>query len=180
MSSKTGLQIGKLYNDLPRGLKQFLIRAILLFVGWRLAYYFILEPTDFPDKQLIDLVVDGTFQVLTFVYDQLAIQGDTIWVNGRPTLTVAKACNGLELIVLYLGFLFCLPTNAKRLIAFVIAGPLIIYGLNVLRCAALAVMFYNNHYLADFAHHYIFKLVIYAIVFGLWIWYSKKYIGNAK
>ncbi|RYD56512.1 MAG: hypothetical protein EOP56_12520 [Sphingobacteriales bacterium] len=180
MIKKAGLELTNTYNKLPSGLKSFLIKAVLLFVGWRLAYYFVLEPRDIPDKQLIDWVIDGTFQTLTFVYDQLAIQGDTIWVNGQPTLTVAKACNGLELIVLYLGFLFCLPTNAKRLVAFAVVGPLIIYGLNVLRCSALAVMFYNNHYLADFAHHYVFKLVIYAVVFGLWIWYSKKYVSYGK
>lgn len=175
MSEKITLNEKNISGKLPKGLKQFLIRAILLFLGWKLLYIFVLGPTDFPDKQLIDLVLLGTVQLLKPFYNELSIVGDTVFINGQNTLTVAKACNGLELIVLYIGFLLCLPTNAKRLLAFSIGGFAAICVLNMLRCAALGGMFYNNNQLADFAHHYIFKLFIYGVTFFLWIWYSKKY-----
>lgn len=177
MNSAVG-QIKRMYGELPTGMRKFAVRAILLFIGWRLLYHFVLEPTDFPDKQLIDLILIGTSQMLHLFYDKVNIIGDTIFINGHNTLTVAKACNGLELIVLYLGFLFCVPTTSKRLILFALLGPLMICALNIIRCTALGVMFYNNHSLADFAHHYVFKLAIYAAIFGMWIWYSKKYKGH--
>lgn len=180
MNEKISLNKKGLTGQLPKGLKQFLIRAILLFVGWKLLYIFVLEPTDFPDKQLIDLVLLGTVQLLKPFYSQLTIVGDTIFINGSNTLTVAQACNGLELIVLYIGFLLCLPTSTKRVVAFSIGGFVAICVLNMLRCAALGIMFYKNHQLADFAHHYIFKLIIYGVTFFLWIWYSKKYKAYEK
>jgi exosortase/archaeosortase family protein len=166
--------VKKLYNDIPQPVKRFLVRAAIFFVIWRLLYYFIFEPTKIPDQQLIDIVIIGTKWVLSFVYDSLAWVGDVIIINGKPTLQVAKDCNGLELIVVYLGFLVCWPTNPKRFWTFALIGPVIITLLNILRCSALGVMFYNDHKLADFAHHYFFKLIIYAVTFWLWVKYSKK------
>jgi exosortase/archaeosortase family protein len=169
------LQIKKLYNTFPVGLRKFLVRAAIVFIAWRLLYFFVLQPTDFPDKQLIDLVLFGTYEMLHLFYNDLAIHGDTIFVNGRNTLTVAVACNGLELMVLYVGFLLCMPTTWKRQLGFALSGVALIIFLNMVRCTILGVMFYNNHFMADFAHHYLFKLAIYGVTFWLWVVYSRKY-----
>lgn len=174
------LQVKKLYNTVPTGLKKFLLRAIILFISWRLLYFFVLEPTNFPDKQLIDLIVECTAKLLHLFYSDIAIHGDTIFVNGRNTLTVAVACNGLELMVVYLGFLLCMPTNWKRQLAYGVGGVAFILTLNIIRCTVLGIMFYNDYFMADFAHHYLFKLAIYGVAFWLWIRYSKKYMADEK
>ena len=172
--------VKKLYNDIPKPVKRFLIRAAIFFIVWRLLYYFVFEPTHIPDQQLIDIVIIGTKAVLSLVYSSIGEIGDVIIINGRQTLQVAKDCNGLELIIVYLGFLDCWPTNAKRFWKYALIGPVVITALNILRCSALGVMFYNQHHLADFAHHYVFKLIIYAVTFWLWVMYSKKQTVHAK
>jgi len=114
------------------------------------------------------------------IYDNVTVYGHNIFINGYNVMRVARACNGLELMVLYVGFLMCVPTNAKRFWTFFITGPIIITFLNVIRCIVLGVMFYNGHQFADFAHHYVFKLVIYAAIFYMWVLYSKKYSGYGQ
>jgi exosortase/archaeosortase family protein len=76
-------------------------------------------------------------------------------------------------MVLYLGFLFCMPTNPKRLFLFSISGIFLTTVLNIIRCVVLTMLFYNHHELADFMHHYLFKMMIYAVNFYLWVLYSK-------
>ena len=89
-------------------------------------------------------------------------------------MSIARQCNGLELIVLYLGFIICLPSSAKRMLIYSIVGIVVIYILNIIRAALLAVMYAESHSMTDFAHHYVFKIAIYAVVFYGWVLYMKK------
>lgn len=171
MRSRTGgvgLWSGK--DNIPAEIKISILKACMLFVAWRIAYFFILEPADFPDKQLIDLVLHGTRRLLLLFYDKVTIDADTLVINGISALTVYKQCNGLDMIVTYLAFLFCLPISRQRFLLFVIAGPCLIYVLNLLRCLLLASLFYAGFHPHSFTHHQVFDLVAYSAVFVMWRW----------
>lgn len=167
-----------MYSDLPINLKRFLIRGTLLFIAWELIYNFIVIPYKVPNDQLTALVVYGTGKILNLFYNQVTIIDANIFINNNPSIFVAESCNGLELIVLYIGFMLCLPTSAKRFWAFTVVGFIVITILNIFRCAALAALYYNHHPLADFAHHYAFKLIIYIVIFYGWVLYSKQIKPN--
>lgn len=64
------------------------------------------------------------------------------------------------------------------MLTFAIVGTLIIYVLNIIRAALLAVMYAQDHAMTDFAHHYVFKIAIYAVVFFGWVLYMKKTKSN--
>jgi len=168
-------QIKKTYRELPVSVKFFIKRATILFVCWLLLYHLILEPIGIPDNQLTQLVLWGTTKVLSLFYASAYYKDAIIYINGHDTISIVSSCNGLEVIVLYWGFLLCVPTTRKRLLWYSLNGFILICVLNVLRCVGLAVMTLNNHPLTDFAHHYAFKLVIYGVIFLLWMSYSKKY-----
>ncbi|RYF37728.1 MAG: hypothetical protein EON97_00735 [Chitinophagaceae bacterium] len=166
--------IKKRVEAIPPGLKRFMLRGTLLFIGWRLLYEFVLKPAGTPDNQLIELVLWGTKALLSPFYSDLTSTGYNVFINNQLAITIAKPCNGLELMVMYVGFLICLPSTLKRFVQFALIGILLTISLNMVRCAVLASMFYNHYELADFMHHYLFKLAIYAVNFYLWILYSKK------
>lgn len=172
-------QAKKTYYDLPVNLRRFLVRATILFVFWELLYNLLLKPIGIPDTQLTHFVVIYTHKILTLFYSNVTYNGASIYINGKLAIIIAAACNALELLVLYVGFLLCIPTNAKRFWAFTIGGIALVVVLNIMRCVALAVLFYNNHPIADFAHHYLFTTFIYGVIFFLWTRYSKKYMKNA-
>ena len=95
-------------------------------------------------------------------------------------MVVADPCNALELYVLYLGFLFSFPASLKRVLLFSIVGIVVIYSANIIRLAALASMNIHRIKAIDMAHHYVFKLIVYGLIFGLWVLFTKKQIHYEK
>lgn len=164
----------KKFNFSFTELQPFILRAVILFFSWKLLYIFLLQPYGFPNDWLTQFTEDSVAWVMSFFYHDISQFNHTIYANHIETVTIAPQCNGLEVFVLYIGFLLCIPTNWLRLLWFSVMGIVVIYVLNVLRSAALAGMYYHHNYFVDFAHHYAFKLIIYGVVFLFWVWYTKK------
>lgn len=159
---------------LPSNIRPIIIRGLLLVVGWTLLYKFVLGPAGIPDNQLSKLVQIGTAEVLSWFYPNVTQAGTIVFIDGIPSVSIGHQCNGLELNALYIGFMLCFPASFRKILIYTLVGFAAIYSLNVIRCAVLAVMYINHNDLTDFAHHYAFKLVIYAVVFYGWVLYSKK------
>lgn len=181
-------------NEIPPAIKSFAIRAIVFFVAWKVLYYFVFIPTQQPDRWLTQVTAkasaktlssfrnDGTYKVEEVFDKQGGIDGGSNLVyksviirDDKKVMGVANACNALELMVLYGLFLFCIPTTFKRTLLFLSIGLGMIFLLNIARCVLISNINLNGHVrLADMAHHYIFKLFMYLLIFGAWVWYCKK------
>jgi len=184
------------YRNIPSEVKQFLKRVLLLFIGWKLLYGFLLYPSRIPDRQLTHFTSKSTEQVLTWVYplknfrtveicasssteDKLHSCMDDVMIGRHTAVGIADPCNGLELIVLYAGFLLCIPGSVTRMITYSVTGIVMICACNILRCAGIALMNIHHHRLTDIAHHYVFKLVVYGLIFFLWVAYSRNYMKRS-
>lgn len=97
-----------------------------------------------------------------------------IYHNGYKVLDIAQACNGLELLVLYIGFIVCMPSNIKRKLLYIGIGILLLDSVNILRCVGLIYLREYFHAYFEFAHHYIFKIMIYTATFLIWVRFSRK------
>lgn len=174
--------IKKFYSHVPQVIRVYLTRALLFLAGWLILYAMILKPTGIPDKWLTEITAKCTVKLSSFWYEGLdyktgqeSMSGFTdIFINGKVILRIADGCNALDLIVLYISFLFCAPTNFKRILAFGVAGILLIFSLNVIRCTALIWIAENFKHLFDFAHKYVFTAIVYCFIFGMWVAYAKK------
>ncbi|MCB9046083.1 MAG: archaeosortase/exosortase family protein [Chitinophagales bacterium] len=164
----------KIKDAIPASVRPFLLRATIAVIIWELGYNFVLRPLGFPDHQLTVAVQYGAVKLLSLFYNDVVPYRSYIMLNGEKAVSIARQCNGLELIALYLGFIICLPTKTKRMLTFGIAGTIIIYVLNIIRAALLAVMYNQSHSMTEFAHHYVFKIAIYLVVFFGWVLYIKK------
>ena len=162
------------YQELPINVQIFLKRGAILLTGWLLLNHLILKPIDIPDRQFTFMAQYCTAKVLSLFYNNVQLAAPHIFIGGRDIVIITNPCNGLELFALYLGFLLCIPASKKRFWAFAIVGTAVIFAINILRCTGLAVMSYNHSTLTDFAHHYAFKLIVYAVAFYGWVLYSKK------
>lgn len=167
-------QFLKLRETLPPKVWTMLVRALILFVGWTLLYHLLLKPIGFPDNMLTNIVVDGTVKLLALFVDNVHNVGPHVFINGVQSVNVAPQCNGLELIVLYIGFLICYPASLKRGMIFGVVGTVVITFLNMVRCALLAWMYASQFSITEFAHHFAFKIIIYGVVFLGWVWYTKN------
>ena len=97
-----------------------------------------------------------------------------VLMSGQPSVVVGPPCNGLVLYALFAGFVLAFPGPWPRKAWYIPAGCALIWVLNVLRVAALAL----NHQYApgslDFNHHYTFTFVVYACIFGLWMLWARR------
>jgi exosortase/archaeosortase family protein len=97
-----------------------------------------------------------------------------IWVKDVRLIGIADPCNGLDIYVLYISFLFCFPGSLRRRGVFLLVGIPYIYIINTIRGALLAWLSMYHKDLVDVSHHYIFTASVYLLVFYLWVLYSKK------
>ncbi len=176
--------------QIPLAIRRMVLTGTLLLVGWKLLYIGWLEPNRTLDEPLTVLVAKNTASLLQMawpggnytVLTQEAYRGKTaaggiehlfILKNGKPTISIADNCNGLELMVLYAAFIICMPGKAKRKWLFILAGIPLLHAANLARCMGLVGMHLQWPGMFDFAHHYLFKIMVYAISFGLWAMYLK-------
>ncbi|MEO8713131.1 MAG: archaeosortase/exosortase family protein [Parafilimonas sp.] len=185
-------------NKIPSAVKSFLIKGLIIFVAWKLLYLLLLTPSRILDKPLTDFTAIGAAKTLNFLshssdYTTLAEIDEydadgvrqlqplmSIYFHGEKQLSVADACNALELFVLYAGFIICFPSALKRKILFIVGGIILICLINILRCAGLAWIFIYYPQYGDFSHHYVFTFIVYVCIFLLWFWFSKKTNADVK
>ena len=179
------------WQQIPVEVQQFLKQALLLFIIWELLYHLFLFNGRIIDKPLTDWSANGALQIMQVFYPngRLLVKEeckyttepphdlfcmDMLYMDGRKIVGVADPCNALELYALYLGFLIAYPSSVKRKLLFSSAGIVIIYIANIFRLAALGSMNMHRMVSIDIAHHYVFKIIVYALIFGLWVVFTGK------
>ncbi|MFT4152932.1 hypothetical protein [Parafilimonas sp.] len=185
-------------TQVPQTVKSFLIKGFLLFVLWKAIYLLFLLPSRTLDKPLTGFTAINAARVLNTLTntkdftvkpetDEYNDNGfvelqpmESIYYHQHRVLSIADVCNALELLVLYAGFIICYPSGLKRKIAFITGGIIFICCINVLRCAGLTWIFMHYPNYGDFSHHFVFTFIVYAFIFLLWLWFSKKTGKNAE
>lgn len=180
------------YFEIPKPIRRFLSSCVLLFFLWKSVYWLFLHPARIIDAPLTNMVGRQTVAMLNWVhggkeftsypylatkfFEGVLVENNVVRINfhNQKSMHIADSCNGLELFVLYVGFLLSMPASIFRKLAFIIIGIPIIHLANVFRCFGLVeLQIYLARYF-EFAHHYLFKIVVYSIIFLLWIWFSRK------
>lgn len=157
-------------------LVRFLIVGAGIFIGWYLLYYIILPEKNVLDAPLIRLQSYASVLLLNLLgYDATYVDISSVFtcsvaINNQASVKVGGECGGLELLVLFVGFVLAFGGNWRKMLWFIPAGILLIIFLNILRIASLAAI--NLHYpeYLDFNHKYTFVIIVYAAIFGMW-WY---------
>lgn len=180
-------------NETPPTIRAFLRNALIVFAIWKLTYLFILLDDRILDRPLTNHVGSGTVWFLNYctplegfnaipVIKQEAFEGQLqirevsqVVHQGKDILLIADPCNGLELIILFIGFILCFPSTIYKKIVFILSGVAIIDLANIVRCGGLVFLkrFYDYD-LFQFAHHYVFKITLYGIIFMLWMLFTKN------
>ena len=182
--------ISEEWNQLPIVVKQFSKRALLLLVFWFIGYYCVIRP----DSRVDNALTLTTTKVITYSLNHYYKEGfsmspqvdsannlsysQIIHYHNGYALKIAHPCNGLNLFLLYIGFLLCVPGSISKKTLFSIFGLSLIFILNVFRCYALAWLNLNKPEWTDFAHHYAFTTIVYAFIFLLWVLFLSEKESN--
>jgi len=95
--------------------------------------------------------------------------------EGRSVLAIYEGCNGINIMIIFVAFLFAFGPIGKHLLIFALAGILIIHLMNLAR---ISLLFWVVLYLPDFVyfvHKYLFTAMLFVIVFVLWIVWVRRF-----
>jgi exosortase family protein XrtF len=98
-----------------------------------------------------------------------------LFVNGEFLARIVEGCNSISIIILFSSFVLAFFARVKTTLFFILAGAVVIYGMNLIRIAVLAVGIYEYPQHTEFLHSIIFPLIIYGTVFLLWILWVRIY-----
>jgi len=178
-------------QQIPAPIKTFLRRALVILIIWEIVYLFILMPNRVIDRPLSMFTgnatasffgwIKGTDQayckgVTTTEYLEgftLSYEKATIFLGPKRLIGIADGCNGLSLFVLFVGFIIAYPGKIYFKVIYSIIGIVLIVLLNISRCTGLALVHNAYPQLTEFAHHYLFNMITYAVVFYLWVQFVK-------
>ena len=148
-------------------------------------YTTVLYPTRIPDAQITAITAVGTAKLLGLFYrnDRLEFRlieegepknfKDTVFINNQKLIGIADGCNAFELQILYLGILLCMQQLSRKTFWYCIIGVPVISICNILRCSIIGWLNISRHLdLSIFAHHYLFKMLMYTSIFFAWVSYS--------
>lgn len=173
--------------NLNKPLTRFLIKAVVLYLGWHLLWTIWIEPDGTLNHYLtyntawISSVALNTFGSHSFTLSPFSELNTYLFSDGIPVVLIEHGCNGLILMLLFAGFIVAFPGPWRTKLWFVPMGILSIYLINSLRVIGLAVNHMVSKSSFDFNHKYTFTILVYGAIFYFWMIWVNRYSGiNAK
>lgn len=158
----------------------FLLKFIGLYLVSNLIYgWFITAWAPLPDPmtQWVTEQSAGILEVLGYtntVHIHSTKPTTYIEWNGKGIVSVYEGCNGLNVALVFLSFLFAFGPYKKPLAWFAPLGLVIIHLANLGRVVLLFMVSVHMPDALYFMHKYLFTAFIYLFVFLLWIWWVVK------
>ena len=175
----------KTFIEANKGLIKFLSLAFLLLFSWVLfssfypaavakMHYLIIRPQADVCAYLLKLF-DYEIVQQYMVNDCEAM----IIFPDKGFVCVGSGCSGLELFLLFFGFIFLMRGRLVDKLWFVPLGVLGILFMNIIRITALSVIHYHHREYLEFNHKYTFVVIVYGAIFGLWILWINKFANRS-
>lgn len=159
-----------------------MIVFLLLFLGSYLVlsflyagYLTISEDTQYQPDFVTNLVAKQSSSIM----NGLGYQAEVIphknqpslelFVNGKYLARVVEGCNALSIIILFISFIVAFAQGFKKTMLFILAGIVLIYSVNIIRIAILALALYHYPMQEHILHGVVFPAIIYGMVFLLWV-----------
>ena len=186
------INLKSLIKDIPLPIRLFLGKALLVFVVWKVLYSGFLYDSEYLDHPLTTHVAEASATLLNNLGDMsgfttrrentsFVFEGgksiheiSAIYHNNIISLHIANACNGLEVFILYIGFIICMPSSFWRKTKYIILGILLLDAINILRCVGLIYLIEYFEVYFEFAHHYLFKAIVYTATLIIWGYFARK------
>lgn len=168
-----------------RELIKFLSLAFMLLLGWILLTTFLPGAVAEMHYHIIKPQADVSalfLRVFGYEVDQdYMVNGcdARIVFAGAGSICIGSGCSGLELFLLFLGFILLMRGRLKDKLWFIPLGFLGISVLNIMRIIALSVIYFHTPQYLDFNHKYTFVIIVYGAIFGLWVIWVNRFANKS-
>lgn len=103
-----------------------------------------------------------------------------ITTGARDVLRVFEGCNGVNVMIVFVAFLFAFGGRARALAVFIVGGILVIHLFNLLRIGLLFHLALHDSPRFYYYHKYFFTAILYFVVFALWALWVMKFNEKRK
>lgn len=137
------------------------------------AYYPMADP-------LTILVSQQVGTLLSWFYEDISLQVlpglayGTLQYKGIEVINVFEGCNGVNVMIVYLAFLFAFSGRLKSTLFFLFTGLALLYLVNLVRVFLLFQISLHFPQQLYFFHKYFFTGILYLFVFTLWFAWVKR------
>jgi len=165
---------------------RFLIVFLTTYFGLSIGYGLWIESyngePDFLTREVTHEVADlvtilGGEEVVT----QQSTAAPTVFLKEGPriVLEVYEGCNGVNVMIVFLSFVFAFggATNA-RIATFVVGGLVMIHLANLIRLTLLYELAFGDMRIFHYYHKYIFTAILYFLIFCMWWLWITRWSGK--
>jgi exosortase family protein XrtF len=169
------------------------LRPSLLFLGKFIGFYLVISflygwwvtsyvprpdpATQWAARQSAAILRGLGYPVTTTPH--VSSPAERMLLDNHSILSVYEGCNGINVWIIFAGFMLALNRPGARLAWFVAAGSGLIHVLNLGRLLALFFVSLKYPEALYFVHKYLFTALLYGAVFAMWyFWIS--YYGKRK
>lgn len=165
-----------------RNILSFFIKLLILASLWFFLYSLILRPPRVLDRPLTNFITSVVTKAINLTEGNHTLSWKEDFANGgrnylvkdgKKAFGIYDVCNGIDLMFIYIGIIVLLPATLKRKLIFSFAGILFIIIANIIRVYSLYFIYFHYRPAFEISHHYIFTILIYALIFYGWLLFIK-------
>ncbi len=159
---------------------RFLTIFVGLYLGMNVIYGLWISSYNHMVDPFTITVTKHSASLLNFLGEETSTKLKTntaaisIMNSSGVSISVFEGCNGINVMIVFVAFLFAFGGQRKKIIWFLPLGIIIIYLANLIRVMTL---YYVAEYWATYfyyVHKYVLTAFLYLIVFALWwVWIEK-------
>lgn len=173
------------YKSVLRFIFTFLGSYLIFTILYNLYLGFFRSSSYYPDPithlvaRQSEALVDG-FGYRAQILPHQAELSMKLMVNEVYLARIVEGCNAISIMILFASFVLSFFGKLKLSLFYILAGAVLIYAMNIIRIAILAIGIYELPQYTTFLHSIIFPLIIYGTVFLLWVAWVRIYAKKQK
>jgi exosortase family protein XrtF len=152
----------------------FLAKFLVFYLAGNILYGIYIESyNEAPDRitRIVTSDSSGILNALGYHTGQEDAPGTpkiALKEAGDIVLYIYEGCNGINVMIVFIAFLFAFGGPAKGLAVFLPLGVLVIHFFNLMRISLLFYLALSNSLQFYYYHKYFFTATLYLVVFALW------------
>lgn len=159
---------------------RFLAIFVSLYLGMNIVYGLWISSYDRTVDPLTEIVTNQSSSLLNFFGEETQTKPKastpsvSILNSSGVAISVFEGCNGINVMIVFVSFLFAFGGQRKKIAWFLPAGLFLIYIANLGR---VMILYFVAEYWQEYfyyVHKYVLTALLYLIVFVLWwVWIEK-------
>lgn len=126
---------------------------------------------------LAQQVAQATYGLVALVRDTVHIDGTRLFFDSGNGSRIVWSCTPVKQSFIWLCLIVAARGKWLRKLWFIPLGWVLIYGINILRIAAISLIIEHHPELFEVMHTYVFKYAFYGIMFLMWLVWTNRLSG---